>query len=82
MEENLDRALSRVLDEQQRLSKQLVSSQTPQPPDSANPGVLALEHYNKAKEHLRQGNWAEYGKELENLERILNDMSGGKDMDR
>jgi hypothetical protein len=37
---------------------------------------LALEHYNKAKDHLRQGNWAEYGRELEHLEKILKEISG------
>jgi hypothetical protein len=37
--------------------------------------VLALEHYNKAKDYLRQGNWAEYGRELENLEKILKEIS-------
>jgi len=37
--------------------------------------VLALEHYNKANDSLRQGNWAEYGRELENLEKILKEMS-------
>jgi hypothetical protein len=34
-------------------------------------GVKALDHYRKAKEHLRNGNWAGYGKELEELEKIL-----------
>ena len=43
---------------------------------STNLGALALEHYNKAKAHLRKGEWAEYGKELDNLERILKEMSG------
>jgi hypothetical protein len=38
-------------------------------------GVLALEHYNRAKDWLRQGNWAEYGRELENLEKILEEIS-------
>jgi uncharacterized membrane protein (UPF0182 family) len=41
----------------------------------SNLGVLALEHYNKAKDYLREGNWAEYGSELENLEKILEKMS-------
>jgi uncharacterized membrane protein (UPF0182 family) len=31
----------------------------------------ALEHYRKAKEYLRDGNWAGYGKELDALEKIL-----------
>ena len=35
-----------------------------------------MEHYNKAKAYLRQGKWAEYGRELENLEKLLKEMSG------
>ncbi|MBW2368212.1 MAG: UPF0182 family protein [Deltaproteobacteria bacterium] len=80
MEKNLDKALARVLDEQ-RATKQVVSPEEPQSRESSDLVVLALEHYHKAKDHLRQGKWAEYGRELENLEKILNDMSRGKDMD-
>jgi uncharacterized membrane protein (UPF0182 family) len=76
MEEDLDRALSSIL------GKQVISKQ----PDSASPMILsnggasslgarALEHYNKAKEHLRNGNWTGYGDELENLEGLLNEMA-------
>ena len=74
MEENLDRALSSVLGEQV-LPEQLASPSIPETRDISNLGVLALEHYNKAKEYIRQGNWAEYGRELENLEKILKDIS-------
>ena len=35
----------------------------------------ALEHYRKAKEYLRQDNWSGYGKELEQLEKILTELS-------
>jgi hypothetical protein len=48
---------------------------TAQTQDISNLGILALEHYNKAKDYLRQGNWAEYGKELENLEKVLKEIS-------
>jgi uncharacterized membrane protein (UPF0182 family) len=75
MEENLDKALSSVLDVQ-IFPKQLASPSIPQMQDISNLGVLALEHYNKAKDYLRQGNWAEYGSELEELEKILNEISG------
>jgi hypothetical protein len=43
--------------------------------DASSLSARALEHYNKAKEHLRNGNWAGYGKELENLEGLLNEMA-------
>jgi acyl carrier protein phosphodiesterase len=34
-----------------------------------------LEHYDKVRDYLRQGNWAEYGRELEELEKVLKEMS-------
>jgi uncharacterized membrane protein (UPF0182 family) len=74
MEQNLDMALSSVLGGQ-LFSKQTASASTPQTEDIAGLGALALEHYNKAKDYLRQGNWAEYGRELENLEKILKEIS-------
>jgi uncharacterized membrane protein (UPF0182 family) len=74
MEETLDKALSSVLGGQ-IFTKQLASPSIRQTQDVSNIGVLALEHYNKAKDYLRQGNWAEYGRELENLEKILREIS-------
>jgi hypothetical protein len=74
MEENLDKALSAVLGGE-ILPKQLVSPSMPQTKDISNLGVSALEHYNKAKAYLRQENWAAYGRELENLEKILEEMA-------
>jgi hypothetical protein len=55
--------------------KQLAFPSIPQIQDISNLGVSALKHYNKAKDYLRQGNWAEYGRELENLEKILKEIS-------
>jgi len=74
MEDNLDRALSAVLGEQ-IYAKESISPSIPRDRDTTQLGALALEHYNKAKDHLRQGNWTEYGRELENLERILTELS-------
>ena len=31
----------------------------------------ALEHYNKSQEALKEGNWTEYGEEIEELGKIL-----------
>jgi uncharacterized membrane protein (UPF0182 family) len=56
--------------------QQLASPSIAEDQDTSDLGVLALEHYNKAKDHLRQGNWAEYGRELENLEKVLKKISG------
>jgi hypothetical protein len=74
MEENLDKAIGRLLGRQMS-PQQLASPSRTQTQDISNLGVLALEHYNKAKDYLRQGNWAEYGRELENLEKVLKEIS-------
>jgi uncharacterized membrane protein (UPF0182 family) len=76
MEEDLDKALSSILGEQV-FSKQKESTSTTALPagGASSLGARALEHYNKAKEHLRNGNWAGYGKELENLEGLLKEMA-------
>jgi hypothetical protein len=75
MEERLDQALNRVLGGQIS-AKQSASPSIPKTRDTSDLGALALEHYHKAKDYLRQGNWAEYGRELENLEKVLEKMSG------
>ncbi len=74
MKETLDKALRGLLEER-IYPKEVASPGIPETLDIYNLGGLALEHYNKAKDYLRQGNWAEYGKELENLEKILKDIS-------
>ena len=75
MEEDLERALSSVLGEEIG-AKELVAPHIPRILETSDLGALALQHYRKAKAYLREGNWAEYGKELDNLERVLNQMSG------
>jgi uncharacterized membrane protein (UPF0182 family) len=75
MEENLDKALSAVLGGP-AFPRQTVAS--PAPPgdrEASDLGAIALEHYSRAKEFLRQGDWAGYGKELDSLERILKQMA-------
>ncbi len=39
----------------------------------------ALDHYNKALEYLKQGNWAKYGQELDQLRKILQRMTEKQD---
>jgi uncharacterized membrane protein (UPF0182 family) len=74
MEQNLDKALSSALEG--RISRKVLTSPSlPQTLDVSNLGALALDHFNRAKAYLRQGNWAEYGKELENLEKVLKEMA-------
>jgi hypothetical protein len=38
----------------------------------------ALDHYNKALNYLKQGNWGKYGEELSQMKRILENMAGEK----
>lgn len=38
----------------------------------------ALDHYNKAQEYLKQGNWAGYGNEMQNMKAVLTEMSQGE----
>jgi uncharacterized membrane protein (UPF0182 family) len=75
MEETLDKALSHIL-ERSISAEQSTSPSMPQTEGVSNLSALALEHYKLAKDYLRQGKWAEYGRELENLEKILTEMSG------
>jgi hypothetical protein len=75
MEETLDRALRLVLGGEIAASE-MVSAYEPGTYGVSESGKLALEHYNRAKEYLRQGDWAGYGKELQHLEKILQGMSG------
>jgi uncharacterized membrane protein (UPF0182 family) len=74
MEERLDQALSRVLGREIVLGKE-VSAVIPQTGETSNLGARALEYYHKAKEYLRQGDWAGYGRELDKLEGILKQLS-------
>ncbi len=75
MEENLDKALNRLLGMKTSF-EELPSHAIPKTLETHDLGGLALEHYNKAKDYLRKGDWSGYGKELENLERVLKEMAG------
>jgi len=74
MKETLDEALSSVLGEEIS-SRQVDVPSAKKILKSSDLGVLALEHYNKAKVYLRQENWAGYGQELEKLERVLKELA-------
>jgi uncharacterized membrane protein (UPF0182 family) len=73
MEDNLDMALTRVLGEQ--MPEELAVPTAPPVLETTHLGTQALQHYNRAKEYLKEGNWAEYGRELEKLEKILEEMA-------
>jgi hypothetical protein len=77
MEENLDKALSGILD-LEITPKQSTSLGIPRIKGEglSKLGSTALEHYTKAKEYLRNDDWSGYGRELESLEIILKEISG------
>ena len=74
MEETLDRALNRVLGSEVTPVKE-TSSIMPATEGISDLGVRALGYYNKARDYLRQGDLAGYGRELEKLENILKQLS-------
>jgi uncharacterized membrane protein (UPF0182 family) len=74
MENRLDMALNRVLGGEIALRKTALPM-TSETEDVSDLGTQALKYYNKAKEHLQEGDWAGYGRELEKLEGILKQLS-------
>jgi hypothetical protein len=76
MEKDLETALSRVIEMETVLKKRVPSSLPATGDTSASNLVrMALEHYNRAKTSSQQGDWTNYGRELENLEKILKELS-------
>jgi hypothetical protein len=74
MEKTLDQALSRVLGGE-IIKKADVSFKVPESGEISDLGEQALKYYNNAKDYLRQGDWAGYGRELEKLESLLKQLS-------
>ncbi len=74
MEETLEKALNRVLSGEIAVRRE-PSSLVPETEETSARGDLALKHYKKAKDYLREGDWAGYGRELEQLEKILKQLS-------
>ncbi|MFZ0484914.1 MAG: UPF0182 family protein [Desulfobacterales bacterium] len=77
MEENLDKALNAILDiDMATKHPASVAISQKKGEGLSELGATALDHYNKAKDYLRHGDWTGYGRELENLENILKEISG------
>ena len=76
MEETLEQALRSALEGQEGSPTKSALPSLLKKLDQSALGARALEHYNKARDFLRQGKWAEYGKELENMENVLKQMTG------
>lgn len=75
MEDTLDRALAAIVEH----TNATVESPSPvnvlQAQEPSRLVAQALKHYKKAKGCLREGNWAQYGRELDELEKILKKMA-------
>jgi hypothetical protein len=78
MEETLEQSLERIFGG--RTARQTTQLQGVPPPPAAEKDLAgrAIEHYTRAQESLRQGNWAGYGEELRNLEAVLKEMQKAK----
>ncbi len=74
MEKKLDQALNQVLGGQ-FIKQDHISSNKPKTGKISVLGEQALRYYNNAKDYLRRGDWAGYGRELEKLEGILKQFS-------
>jgi len=77
MELDLDRALSRVLGGD-ITPREAVVPAVAGVLESSSLGREALDHYHRAKDHLRQGDWAGYGRELQRLEETLEQLAAGE----
>ena len=80
MAETLDKALRGVLGRGVIPTGPVTASQgIPETIKATNLSETALKHYNKAKELMRQGDWAGFGRELELLENALEKMTQRSD---
>ena len=78
MEETLDQSLQKIFG-----AKPAREAMTPAAPvETANGGRdlarQALDHFQRSRERLRQGNWGGYGEELKKLETLLRQMQPGR----
>jgi len=76
MQETLDESLAVIFGESSPLVLPKVpSDDTPTNQTQAGPAAQALEHYIKAQEYLKDGDWTAYGEELDKLEAVLNQLN-------
>jgi uncharacterized protein len=80
MEETLEQSLQRVFGAApaRKESIQQVVAAAPQPvKGDLAPARQALEHFQRAQDYLRQGNWGGYGDEMKKVEGLLKEMQKG-----
>ncbi|HPL62796.1 MAG TPA: UPF0182 family protein [Syntrophales bacterium] len=79
MEENLETAIQRIFGggaPREAEIKKAVS--TPEARSERQLALQALQHYRRAQEYMRQGNWASYGEELKRMDELLRTIEKGK----
>jgi hypothetical protein len=84
MEETLDAAIDRLFPggtPRASVQPAAASAPTAQTPEAATPQMTALadqarDHYERALQAQREGNWALYGEEIKKLGEILQKMKG------
>ncbi len=79
MEETLDKALGRIFGQEGKKAKEAKAPETSAvKPEGGKPSPdIAWQHLQKAKQALREENWAAYGQSLKDLEQLLKQMREG-----
>ena len=80
MEETLEQSLQRVFGAAPaREAAQPAAAAVPEAAKSdQTPARQALDHFQRAQENLKQGNWAGYGDEMKKIEALLKEMQKGR----
>ena len=80
MEENLEQSMQRIFGGEllKERIEGLKAGATPAPVVKTDRGLAieALDHYRKAQDYIRQGNWAGYGEEIKRLGDVLKALEG------
>ena len=79
MKETLAEALSTLFEAGSAPAAPSATTGTPLAGPSADRAREALEHYNRAIERLKSGDWAGFGTELDAMHGLLEDMSRQSD---
>ena len=81
MEETLEKSLNRIFGQEVKKTREEVAP-LPLPAGKSQPaqslGDLAWQYYQKARNALKQENWAAYGQALKDLEQMLKQIKEGK----
>jgi uncharacterized membrane protein (UPF0182 family) len=75
MQETLAEALSALFETGPAATGPSVGTETPLERPASDRAREALDHYNRAIEHLKSGDWASFGIELDRMRALLQDMS-------